>query len=799
MENQDSQDQLAMVAEHTKRVDFRLGDWIIRPQRDCIERDGEVVRLAPKAMSVLECLVRASGTVVSREMLFDQVWPGGAVTDDALTQRIVELRKALGDSARNPRFIETIPKVGFRLIPHSEPLVDEPVAVEPTAVEPQSTDSERSRPAGTKLPVRAMFWTAAVIVVAALFFFLVMPWLESPKATVREDAVTIAVLPFVNVSDDREQAYFSDGITIEILNTLSKIPDLGVVSRSSSFSLKGKDLDIPSIARQLGVSHVLEGAVRKAGDRVRITTRLVDAQSDQQLWTETFDREYSMASLFDIQTEVAGSVVQALQDRLPLGDSKIPGAMPTENMAAFEAFLLARQRANHRSRQKYSEAIEYLQEAVSLDPGFTLAWAELAKVYLRQNYYFAYLGGGAIERAGFAVRKAMQLNENLSEVQAVLGLLRHFEGELDAAALAYDRALELNLNNVDAYLWKAALLREQDQWDEALANYQTALRLDPLSIPVRMSLASYHQHFGQFDSSRAQYDRVLEIDSADFQVWSWIGSLEHGVYNRLDEAISAYGHSLILEPNFVESYIMMGLAYLDLDAPGQARTILDLLYDNTLSMEPARRHSALLEVYEGNMEAAAGLVRGAPRRYGSGAFLYQIYIAQLRNYLLADDRKQEALELYQQTFPELFDDAAYDVDLDNYRAAIDLALVLRANGDEKGAANLLENAASFLDGRFRLGIQEGYWVSDVQILALQGKPEEAIVALKSAVEEGWRILWWYYMQLDPNLQAIRENPEFQALTEAISMDAATQMSRVYQSEYESERQAEPFGTNRIIY
>lgn len=768
-----------MSEAHVNGAEFSLGNWIVRPNRDCIERDGRLVRLAPKAMAVLLCLARASGEVVSRQELFDCVWPACEVTDDALTQRIGELRKALGDSARNPEFIETIPKVGFRLIQPGQPLVTAAPAGNGTPADPGSHTGN-----GWKRVGRLLVLLSLVAVLA--FLALRQQW---PRGDAEPEMAFIAVLPFVNVSNDSEQEFFSDGISIEVLNTLSRVPGLQVISRSSSFLFKGKNNDIPTIASRLGVSHVLDGAVQKVGDQLRITVQLLDAEADRPLWAQTYDREYSIDNLLAIQREVAQSVALALQNRLMPAADQAALATPTTSIAAFEAYLLARQRASRRTKEGLDEAIRYLREAVALDAGFTLAWAEMSKVYLRRQFYFGAPGEEGLDLARASLEHALQLDEGLGEVQAVLGLVRHHENNLDEAAWAYNRALELNPSNVDVHLWKAVLLRDLGQWDEALVCYEDALKLDPLSVPARISVAFHHQMFGQFDEAMEQYDRLVEIDSTDFQVWDGIGSLQYGAFNRLDEAVSAYGYSLMLEPHFPDTYLFLGLVFLDLDMPGRARTVLELLYDNTLSRENQQWYKIMLELHEGNLAGAAELAWDFPEMHGGKSFLYQISAAQVRNKLLEEGRVADALAFYREKFPRLFDAPGPLIRLDNYRAAIDLALVYQLAGNTDSASLILESTAAYLETRFRLGLHGGYWISDVQVLALQGKSQQALAALKQAVEAGWRTMWWYYLGLDPNLNAIREEPEFKALEREIRLDVAAQMFRVYELERDDEAES----------
>ncbi|MEJ2383712.1 MAG: winged helix-turn-helix domain-containing protein [Xanthomonadales bacterium] len=306
---------------------YCLGEWTVRPHRNQIQRGDRIVHLAPKAMAVLDCLVRAENSVVTRQEIFDTVWPGAAITDEALTQQIADLRKAFGDSAQHPKIIETIPKVGFRLIPQVATLPEE------TGTRPEL------RRAG---PTRAFKWllpvTLGLLVVAlALRQFLpIDPENRTPPP--RAENPVVAVLPFVNMSGDPDDEYFSDGISEELINLLAKVPGLDAISRTSSFSFKGERVKITDIARELNASLIVEGTVRKVGEKVRITAQLIDPGTDRHLWSESYDRELS--DIFRLQEEIAQSIVTALQDRI--GAQNVIGPRPTENLEAYELFLAGR-------------------------------------------------------------------------------------------------------------------------------------------------------------------------------------------------------------------------------------------------------------------------------------------------------------------------------------------------------------------------------------------------------------------------------------------------------------------------
>ncbi|MDX1518447.1 MAG: winged helix-turn-helix domain-containing protein, partial [Woeseiaceae bacterium] len=342
--------------------DFMLGPHTVRPSRACIERDGNDIHVKPKSMAVLVQLAAANGDVVTRNRLFDSVWPNCDVSDDVLTHSIVELRKALGDSARDPRFIETIPKSGFRLVAPVSPCSEQPVL------------APRRR-----LPLRPASLVAVIafLGIAALLSFR-GPGGDNPADANAARVPSVAVLPFVDLSENQDQGYFVDGLSEEMINRLTRIDGLQVTGRTSSFYFKGRNEDLRSIGARLGVGHILEGSVRRSGDRLRVTAQLVDLRDGFHVWSDTFDR--NPADIFQIQDDIAEAVARALSIRLSVGDlGTLEGG--TRNVDAFEAVLQGNALALEFDAASVLRSIELYRRAVELDPEFGLAWERLANIY----------------------------------------------------------------------------------------------------------------------------------------------------------------------------------------------------------------------------------------------------------------------------------------------------------------------------------------------------------------------------------------------------------------------------------
>ncbi len=279
---------------------FLLGPWTVEPLAGAVTGpNGETKHLEPKVMDVLVCLAGHAGELVTRQQLLETVWNAGTGSDEQLTRAIGELRRAFGDSPGDASYIETVPKRGYRLIAE-------------VRREPGNADAAAVPGRAARVPGRRLVTMAATVLVLALVY-IAFNRIENdaiPDASVA-GGKSIAVLPFVNLSDDPGNEYFSDGLSEEILNLLARVPGLKVIGRTSSFSFKGKPEDLREIGRALGVTNVLEGSVFKAGEQVRITTRLVDVSDASTIWSDQYDR--TMTDIFAVQDEIAAAILDELK------------------------------------------------------------------------------------------------------------------------------------------------------------------------------------------------------------------------------------------------------------------------------------------------------------------------------------------------------------------------------------------------------------------------------------------------------------------------------------------------------
>lgn len=423
---------------------FLLGEWSVQPAAGTVASGGQTIRLEPKVMAVLVALAGRAGEVVSKDELMAEVWSGTFVKDVVLARGISELRRLLGDDARAPHLIETIPKRGYRLIADVE-------MIEPSGARPaEPVRGERRRR-------RLGIVLGGVLALAVVISVLAALW-------ARPHPSSIAVLPFIDLGGDADSSYFSDGMTEDLITALSKIRQLRVVSRTSSMAYRGSPKTLPEIGRELGVARVVEGSVRREDGQVRITAQLIDVATDRHLWGDSYDRD--LADIFEIQRDVADRIAAALEAELSLEERRELDQPPTTEVTAHVHYLRGREQYLRYQEGANEAAIEHYRDAIELDPGYALAHAGLASALcLRTANYGA--GDESLAAARAAAKTALDLDPDLPEAHKALGLVDSLQGRPAKARAAYLRALELRPDYDEAIHNIAFLLNQLGEWDEA--------------------------------------------------------------------------------------------------------------------------------------------------------------------------------------------------------------------------------------------------------------------------------------------------------------------------------------------
>ncbi len=623
----------------------------------------------------------------------------------------------------------------------------------------------------THVTGRRMDFVVIALLSAALLVFAWDKWgMPDPPAR------SIAVLPFENQSPTNEDVEFlATGIQDGLLTRLSQIGSLKVISRTSADRYKGSSKSVKQIATELGVRALVEGAVQRSGDQIRVNVQLIDAETDEHIWADLYDRNLTASNLFALQTEIVETIAKQLDAQLaPTHRDELP-QMPTQNLRAYTEYLRGVKNADIESVDSTNAAIENFNRAAELDPNFALAYVGLADAYLTLGAYF--LGGLTIDEstalAEPPLMQALRLDPMLVEAQASLGMLRDLQGDGQAAEQAFEEAIALRPNYARVFRRYGRMRWRQGRYDEALQLMQRAMRLDPYSVPVNFDVARLDEELGRFDEALARYLRIIEVEPSHAFAHVYIAAIHYLVYGRADESLVWYRKAARNDPSSPSLQVSQAIAYLELGDPVSARTWVERGRELGPETFWVRWSSALLNLYIGDNEAAVTDARAlldiAPSNWGA--------LRILRDADLDAGRLEAARSRYARIFHELLEPEVPEVHEGNYGAAIDFALVLTLLGEDRRATDILDGALAVIQTKPRLGTN-GFWVSDARAYAIQKRPEMALDALRTAVEAGWRFHTWYYLDLDPNLESIRGTPEFARLNALVKADLERQAARV---------------------
>ena len=376
------------------------------------------------------------------------------------------------------------------------------------------------------------------------------------------------------MSDDKEQEYFSDGMSEELLNLLSKVPDLKVISRTSSFSFKGKNQDVRTIGDALGAANILEGSVRKSGNMIRITAQLIETKNGTHLWSETFDRE--IKDVFAIQDEISRMIVRNLKIKLLDEHANRLTKRNTENPDAFEDYLKGRYYWNQRTDDGLRKAIGYFESAIKKDPKYAAAYSGLSDTYVTLFDYDIMSFEESTLKAKQAAEKALEIDKNLAEANNSLAHINLHDWHWKEAEEGFRRALDLDPGYVLAHHWYALCLTAVGRPDEAVDQMKAAKELDPLSVRINADLGMAWLAAGKYDEAIRQEEKTMELDSNARSPY-WIRGMAYQQKKMFDEAIKDYRHALKRSPGNSNFLAALGNVYASTGKIAEAQKCLDTL------------------------------------------------------------------------------------------------------------------------------------------------------------------------------------------------------------------------------
>lgn len=534
---------------------YRFGNVEVEPAAHRITRDGVELGIEPKAFAVLVALLERHGKMLERDALLDRVWGHRHVTPGVLNRVVAQLRKALGDDAEHPRYIQTLHSLGYRFIGEVEQVAaatpHAPIAADPVPGEalpaPHADPPDAARHVTPVSPDSAsatrhtrLAWFASALLLGALAFGW---WQRSPPA---RPAASIAVLPFTSLSSSRDDGYFAEGLAIEMHDALSGVQGLTVAALLSPRDLR-RDGDPRKLGSELGVAALLDASVRRDGQRLRINARLTDARTGYTLWSRSYDRVPSQ--VFEVQASIAEEVVGSMLGAMPKAKPQLETRLaPTRNVAAFDAYLrgLAQLVERPVGRADDRAAVQF-QAALSADPGFARAQAGICR--LEVNRFRFNRNPDAFDAAQRACESARRMDPMLGEVSLALAELHQARGELDAAERLYRRAESDPARRPAAYVGLAYVAMERGDQARAMELLQLALKLRPGDADVHANLGYLHYLGGRIQDAIAAYRRSVALAPGNAGHWSALGGL-YLADGQLDAAAAALDASIRAEPNY---------------------------------------------------------------------------------------------------------------------------------------------------------------------------------------------------------------------------------------------------------
>jgi len=499
---------------------YEFGPFRLDPAERKLLRGNEIVALTPKAFDTLHLLVRNSGRVLEKDELISMLWPDTFVEEGSLSNHIFLLRKALGE---DPTFIETVPRRGYRFVGAVRQFP--PAAPTHREATLEVGAPSNSFPAKTRWPwrSRAALGIAAVALLASLAS---AGWFFRVARRGGETIDSVAVLPFVNVSADPNAEYLSDAITESLINSLSQLPNLKVMSRDSAFRFKGKETDPQTVGRELGVRAIFKGKLTQRGDTLSISAELIDARDSSHIWGQQYQRR--LIDMDALREQIAGEMAGALRRRLTGAEEKRVTKSYTANPEAYQEYLKGRYWWNKTTVGGFDKGIEYFQQAIAKDPTYALAYSGLADCYSSLADFGVVPAKEGYLRAKDAALKAVELDDTLAEAHGSLALIKSsYDWDWSGADKEIRRAIELNPSYADAHRLHAEILWQTGRLNEAIAETKRNLELDPISLGNNVDLGVEYFLARQYDQVISQERKVLELD-----------------------------------PNYIEAYYFRGIAYL---------------------------------------------------------------------------------------------------------------------------------------------------------------------------------------------------------------------------------------------
>ena len=475
---------------------YRFGVFTLDTRSGELHKHGIPIKLQDRPAQALLALIERQGQLVTRQELRQRLWAEDTFVDfeHSISSAINKARTALNDSAKHPRYVETVGRQGYRFIYPVTPVYEAATEVAtPKAGLPAATQRKWIR-----------FWAAAMVMAVAIGWFAYRQLHENAHASVR----SIAVLPLKNLSSDPEQEFLAEGLTDELITRLASLPGLKVISRTSSMQYKDSKKPLPQIAKELNVDAIVEGSVLRSGGRVRITAEFIHAKDDHHIWAQSYERD--QRDIFAVQSEVTSAIAESIQLKIAPATQQRLATARSIDPQAHEDYLRGKHYWSKRSPEDFNRAIDYYQRAIARQPDYAAAYAGLANTYALMGGYSLVAQGPFIEKARAAANQALSLDPRSPDAHVALAVIaQNYDWDWSRAENEYRRAIELDPNNATAHHWYGEFLSYRGRFHEAFEEIGRAEQLDPLSLIIKADKGATFMFARQYPQAIEQFKAVL--------------------------------------------------------------------------------------------------------------------------------------------------------------------------------------------------------------------------------------------------------------------------------------------------
>jgi len=621
---------------------IRFGVFALDLTSGELRRNGAKIRLHDKSFQVLSALLECPGELVTRQNLQHRLWPDDSFVefDNNLNNAVSRLREALGDAADNPRFIETLPRRGYRFIaPVTMPAPPEPAAQAPIAVSPATATPPAPQPPVVSLRFTA-FAVVMVAVIASVLLIGLPPRLGTNATPDPSRVEALAVLPFLNLSTNAAQEYFADGMTEALIAELSIVGGFRVISRTSAMRYKTVSKPLNEIAKELGVDAIVEGSVLREGNRIRVTVQLIAARTDTHLWAQTYERE--LDTVLALQREVARTIADAVHVTIEGGARR--AAVRAVDPDVYELYLRGRHLLNRRGEADLQKALEYFAQVIQREPDYAPAHAAIAAAWENMadwNNFVAPREG--LPKAKAAALRALELDESLAEAHVRLAFVNEaYEWRLADAEKGYQRAIELDPNYADAYQHYALYLSRVDRGQEAEEMARRAQQLDPLSIEANVEFGTRLLDNGKPEQALIHLQSTVELDRNYFDTYVHLSHVFE-VLKRPADQVAAARRGVEVSGRAPHALQALARAYAATGDEPQAMKILDELH-----RRPTQRNAydvAMIHLRLKQFQRALDwLVKACDERASALAFFERVHTGRQFDPIRKDQRFRRVMQ-----------------------------------------------------------------------------------------------------------------------------------------------------------